>query len=156
MVEVPPEPQVGAVSEEVYDIDMAILEEVEAEMRSWSKEGGDHGSARLLQGRNYEDEDAEDVIYELNDVLERKGMIEEIATAGKGKEVVRDDPLISRVWDRWWGLDIVNDLDGYLHDSRHTLHMMKDIHECRIPDEGSAGVQRLSCGYGLYYDHLRR
>ncbi|GBG64811.1 hypothetical protein CBR_g46767 [Chara braunii] len=142
MVEDPPEPQVGAASEEVYDDSITIPEEVETEIRSRRKEGGDRASARLLQGRDYEDEDEEDVIYEADDVWEGKDMIEEIAAAGKGKEVVRDDPLVSRVWDRWGGLDIVDDLDGYLHGSRHTLHMMKDIHECRRLDEVSAGVQQ--------------
>ncbi|GBG62676.1 hypothetical protein CBR_g31693 [Chara braunii] len=142
MVEDPPEPQVNAASEEVYDDSMTIPEEVEAEIRSRRKEGGDRASAQLLQGRDYEDEDEEDIIYQADDVCEGKDMIEEIAAAGKGKEVVRDDPLVSRVWDRWGGLDIVDDQDGYLHGSRHTLHMMKDIHECRRPDEGSAGVQQ--------------
>ncbi|GBG60616.1 hypothetical protein CBR_g8637 [Chara braunii] len=100
MVEDPQELQVGAASEAVYDDGMTIPEEVEAKMRSRHKEGGDRASARLLQGRDYEDEDAEDVIYEPDDVWEGKDMIEEIAAARKGKEVVRDDPLVSRVWDR--------------------------------------------------------
>ncbi|GBG84955.1 hypothetical protein CBR_g39418 [Chara braunii] len=71
MVEDPPEPQVGAGSEEVYDDSMTIPEEVNAEIRSRRKEGGDRASAQL-----------------------------------------------------------------------HTLHMMKDIHECHRPNKGSAGVQQ--------------
>ncbi|GBG71690.1 hypothetical protein CBR_g9103 [Chara braunii] len=101
MVEDPPEPQVCAASEEVYDDSMTIPEEVEAEIRSRRKEGGDRASARLLQGRDYEDEDEEDVIYEANDVWEGKDMIEEIAAAEKGKDVVRaehcDAPFPGRV-----------------------------------------------------------
>ncbi|GBG69843.1 hypothetical protein CBR_g4673 [Chara braunii] len=137
MVEEPPKPAVGDPSEEVYAERMSIPEEVEADMRTRRKEGGDRASARLLQAQDDYDVEDEDVIYDADDVWAGKDMIEEIAAVGKGMEKVHDDPLVSRVWDRWGGLDVVEDLEGLLHGSRHTLHIMKDIEECRRPEGGS-------------------
>ncbi|GBG76185.1 hypothetical protein CBR_g21934 [Chara braunii] len=90
--------------------------------------------------RDDDDVEAEDAIYDADDVWAGKDMIEEIATARKGKEKVHDDRLVSRVWDRWGSLDDVEDLDGFLHGSRHTLHIMKDNEECRRPEGGSGRV----------------
>ncbi|GBG72250.1 hypothetical protein CBR_g11180 [Chara braunii] len=140
LVEEPPEPVVGDPSEEVYAEGMTIPEQLEAELRSRRKEGGDRASARLLQARDDDDVEAEDAIYEADDVWAGKDMIEEIAATGKGKEKVHDDPLVSRVWDRWGNLHVVEDLDGFLHGSRHTLHIMKDIEECRRSEGGSGRV----------------
>ncbi|GBG73620.1 hypothetical protein CBR_g16963 [Chara braunii] len=133
MVEEPPEPAVGDISEEVYAEGMTILEEVETDMRTRRKEGGNHASVRLLQAQDDYDVEDEDAICEADDVWAGKDMIEEIAAAGKGKEKVHDDP-------QWGGLDVVEDLDGFLHGSRDTLHIMKDIEECRRPEGGSRQV----------------
>ncbi|GBG79520.1 hypothetical protein CBR_g29667 [Chara braunii] len=140
LVEEPSEPVVGDPSEEVYAEGMTIPEEVEADLRRRCKEGGDRVSARLLQARDDDDVEAEDAIYEVDDMWEGNDMIEEITATGKGKEKMHDDPLVSRVWDRWGSLDAVEDLDGFLHGSRHTLHIMKDIEECRRPKGGSERV----------------
>ncbi|GBG69844.1 hypothetical protein CBR_g4674 [Chara braunii] len=96
----PPEPAVGDPLEEVYAEGMSIPEEVEADMRTWHKEGVDRASARLLQAQDDYDVEDEDVIYDADDVWAWKDMIEEIAAVGKGKEKVHDEPLVSRVWDR--------------------------------------------------------
>ncbi|GBG79534.1 hypothetical protein CBR_g29681 [Chara braunii] len=140
MVEKPLEPAVGDPSEEVYAEGMSIPEEVEADMHTRPKEGGDCVSVRLLQAQDDYDVEDEDAIYDADDVWARKDMIEEIAVAWKGKEKVHDDPLVSRVWDTWGGLDVVEDLNGFLHGCRHTLHIVKDIEECRRSEGSSRQV----------------